>query len=770
MLRSISKFSAGKRTKWVVLAVWIIAAVVLGPLQPELQKNTTNENSDFLPKSSESTKVNNLLQRQFPNGREVDALIAFTTSSGGALTPADKASIQKDIDAVCALRGKKTKEVPKLITIISPFTGPNCPSKASIAGSPTDAKQASSSEIASAQAQLISKDRSTALVLVRTNAESSTGIMKTVKVLRDNLPGPDAKPLESYVTGIAGIVSDSIEVFEGLDVTLLLVTVSLVLILLLLIYRSPVIALVPLFVVGLAYVIAAAVVLGLIKAGAFKVNGQTTSLLIVLMFGAGTDYCLLIVARFKEELRKTADKHEAMARATERTAPAILSAGGTVVLAMLVLLLANYKGTATLGPTLAIGVAIMVLAGLTLLPALLSILGRGAFWPAVPKQGSTGVGRVNFWHRVGHFVHEHHIFVMITVILVLALGALGNLKPRGTLDFGEGFRNPPESVLGQDLIKKQLSGGETAPTEAVVTAGAAPRVSEALKQVDGVSQVVPSELSKDGKYAQLSVTLTANPFSDEAANTIPKLRKAAHRAADGQLALVGGSTAENYDTSKTLRADANLIVPLILLVIFLILCFLLRAVVAPAYLVFTVILSFAFALGASYLIFDWVLGQGSSDAGLPTFAFIFLVALGVDYNIFLMSRIREEAEHEETKEAVIEGLEKTGGVISSAGLILAGTFASLTALPLEALFQIGFVVAFGLLVDTFIVRTLLVPSIAFQFDEKNWWPSRIERKPRSKPRKATSKSAAKPKARKSSAKAPPKKRKPAAKPKRKKKS
>ena len=749
MLRSISKFAAGRRTKWVVLGVWIIAALLLGPLQPELQKNTTNENSDFLPKSSESTKVNDLLQEKFPNGREVDSLIAYTTASGNPLTAADRRQIQKDIDAVCALKGKEKEEIPKLITIISPFTGPNCPSGAAVAGSPADAKQASSSEIAAAQAQLISKDESTALVLVRTNAESSTGIMKTVKVLRNNTPGPDAKPLESYVTGIGGVVADSIEVFEGLDVTLLFVTVSLVLILLLLIYRSPVIALVPLFVVGLAYVIAAAIVLGLIKAGAFKVNGQTTSLLIVLMFGAGTDYCLLIVARFKEELRKTADKHEAMARATERTAPAILSAGGTVVLAMLVLLLANYKGTATLGPTLAIGVAVMVLAGLTLLPALLSILGRKAFWPAVPKEGSTGVGKVQFWHRVGHFVHDHHIFVMIAVIVLLVLGSLGNLKPRGTLDFGEGFRDPPESVLGQDLIKEKLSGGETAPTEAVVAAGIAPKVSDALKQVDGVSQVVPSEISQDKKYAQLSITLTANPFSDTAADTIPRLRDAAHAVAGGQLALVGGSTAENYDTSNTLRADAKFIVPLILLVIFLVLCFLLRAVVAPAYLVFTVILSFAFALGASYLIFDWLLGQGSSDAGLPTFAFIFLVALGVDYNIFLMSRIREEAEHEETKEAVIEGLEKTGGVISSAGLILAGTFASLCALPLEALFQIGFVVAFGLLVDTFIVRTLLVPSIAFQFDEKNWWPSKIEHKPRPNA-KAEPKAKAKPKPKKRS--------------------
>ncbi len=756
MLRSISKFAAGRRTKWVVLAVWVIAAFLLGPLQPELQKNTTNENSDFLPKASESTKVNDLLQRQFPNGREVDSLIAYTTASGDPLTAADKAVIQKDIDAVCALRGKEKKEIPKLITIISPYTGPNCPSKAAVAGSPADAKQASSSEIAEAQASLISKDGSTALVLVRTNAESSTGIMKTVKVLRENTPGPDAKPLESYVTGIGGVVADSIEVFEGLDATLLLVTVSLVLILLLLIYRSPVIALVPLFVVGLAYVIAAAVVLGLIKAGAFKVNGQTTSLLIVLMFGAGTDYCLLIVARFKEELRRTSDKHEAMARATERTAPAILSAGGTVFLAMWVLLLANYKGTASLGPTLAIGIAIMVLAGLTLLPALLAILGRKAFWPAIPREGSEPHGRVRYWQRIGHFVHDRSVFVMIAVIIVLVAGSLGNFKPRGTLDFGEGFRDPPESVVGQDLIKEKLSGGETAPTEAVVASGASTKVADALKQVEGVSQVVPTETSKDGRFDQLSVTLTANPFSDDAADTIPKLRDAAQQAAGGRLALVGGSTAENYDTSNTLRADAKVIVPLILLVIFFILCFLLRAVVAPAYLVLTVILSFAFALGASYLIFDWFLGQDSSDAGLPTFAFIFLVALGVDYNIFLMSRIREEAEHEETKEAVIEGLEKTGGVISSAGLILAGTFASLMALPLEALFQIGFVVAFGLLVDTFIVRTLLVPSIAFQLDEKNWWPSRIVRKPRPKiEAKPKAKRKAKPKL-KPKAKAKPK--------------
>ena len=722
MLGAISRFAAGRRTKWVVLAIWLIAAFALGPLQPKLQSSTTNENSAFLPKDSESTKVNDLLQKRFPNGREVDALIVYEASSG-KLTQADRTEIDRQAREVC------NSKVPKLIEVISPFSGPVCGGAggpAAGAGEPqARAAGGGASTAGSFTEQAISSDGTTALVYVRTNADQTEAIQKTTRELRKIAPGPEGSPLRSYVTGVAGIVADSVEVFESIDVTLLLVTVTLVLVLLLLIYRSPVIAVVPLFVVGLAYAIAAAIVYGLIQSGAIEVNGQTTSLLIVLMFGAGTDYCLLIVSRFREELRKTEDKHEAMARATERTAPAILSAGGTVFAAMLVLTLANYKATATLGPTLAIGVLITMIAGLTLLPALLAILGRKAFWPVIPRFGSKAEGRVRFWHRVGHFVHEHSLFVMIAVFAVLIIGSLGNLKERGTLDFGEGFRDKPESIEGQDLLGKKLSGGETAPTEAVVATSVATKAEAALRKAPDVGSVVPAESSRDGELTQLTVTLRGSPFSDTAANSIPGIRQAARDAAGGKTALVGGTTAENYDTSETLRSDARLIVPLILLVILLILIGLLRAVVAPLYLVATVIVSFAFALGASSLIFDWVFGQDSSDAGLPTFAFIFLVALGVDYNIFLISRIREEAERTDTKDAVIEGLEKTGGVISSAGLILAGTFASLMALPVEALFQIGFVVAFGLLVDTFVVRTLLVPSIAFRLGERNWWPSRL---------------------------------------------
>jgi RND superfamily putative drug exporter len=443
------------------------------------------------------------------------------------------------------------------------------------------------------------------------------------------------------------------------------------------------------------------------------------------MFGAGTDYCLLIVSRYREELRRFEDKHEAMAHATERTAPAILSAGATVVAAMLVLALADFKATQTMGPVLALGVLIMLFAGLTFLPALLSALGRNAFWPSIPRYGSEQRASRGVWRRIGHFVHEHSTLALVVTVTILVLGAFGNLKDRGVIDFGEGFRDPPESVEGQLLIERELAAGQTAVTTILVSSDSADAVGEAARGTENVVGVAPAGVSEDGELARIDVTLGVDPFSDEANDTIPRLREAAGEAAGGQTALVGGLTAENFDTSETLRSDAKLIVPLTLVLIFLILCLLLRAVVAPLYLIATVVLSYAFAIGASTLIFTEIFNQPDSDPGLPTFAFIFLVALGVDYNIFLISRIREEAEREQTKEAVITGLERTGGVITSAGLILAGTFCALMALPLEVLFQIGFTIAFGLLVDTFLVRTFLVPAIAFKLGERNWWPSRV---------------------------------------------
>jgi putative drug exporter of the RND superfamily len=778
MLRRISGFATGRRSKWVVIALWVIVGFALFGFQPKLQEATTNENEAFLPESAESTEVNDLVEEEFAEGNEVDALVAYNRKGG--LTAGDLELINDNALEIAGVRKADPaakcsgKDVRGLLAVVDPFTGVVCgedklagaepaeeqavpPAGRAAAGeappgagveippgaetqvppAPPEPGELSCEEASKSvepqpgQPKVVSDDCETAVLLVRTGADESDDIIDNVDYMREVVPSPegdDGDPA-AYVTGIAGIIADSIEVFESIDVTLLLVTVALVLVLLLAIYRSPVIALVPLFVVGIAYGIAAAATYGLVQAGIVEVNGQTTSLLIVLMFGAGTDYCLLIVARYREELRRYEDKHEAMAHATERTAPAILSAGGTVFFAMLILTLADFKATQTMGPVLALGIAIMLLVGLTLLPALLSALGRGAFWPAIPQHGSDQVRPLGIWRRVGHFVHDRPVFAILVSVVVLGAGALGNLQDRGIIDFGEGFRDPPESVDGQLLIEETLSGGQIAPTTILAPPSVSEDVSRAVEKVDGVDTVNPAGLSRNEELERIEVTLEYDPFSDEANDLVPELRSTAKDAAGGEEVLVGGTTAENFDTTETLRADAKIIVPLTLVLIFLILCVLLRALVAPLYLVATVVLSYAFAIGASTLIFTELFNQPDGDPGLPTFAFIFLVALGVDYNIFLISRIREEADYREVHDAVINGLEKTGGVITSAGLILAGTFAALMTLPLEVLFQIGFTVALGLLVDTFLVRSVLVPAIAFKLGDRNWWPGRRSTQP-----------------------------------------
>jgi putative drug exporter of the RND superfamily len=703
MLRRISGFATGRRSKWVVVAVWVLFALALGPLQPKLQEATTNEPDEFLPASADSTEVNDLVESRFARGNEAEAIILVRREGG--LTSSDQELISAEVQELAA-----SGELEDVGDPISPF-GPPEPSE--------------SGGAEGAGTELVSGDRDTALVVIPNYGEAGEDISDNVEAIRSQVSDLEQAGLEVYVTGAAGFLADALDAFETIDGTLLTVTVALVLVLLLAIYRSPVIALVPLFVVGLAYAIAAGGVYALVEAGAVTVNGQTTGILIVLLFGAGTDYCLLIVSRYREELRHTEDKHAAMARATERTAPAILSAGATVFASMLVLTLADFKATQTMGPVLALGIAIIVGAGLTLLPAVLSVLGRGAFWPARPALGSEQRTPLGLWRRIGHLVHDHPLLAGGVVVAILLAGSLGNLVDRGALDFGEGFRDDPESVVGQDVLEQEFSPGQAAASTVLVATPASDGVAAALEQSDKIESVIPMGTSDDGELARLDVMLTENPFSDAATNSVPEIRRTVEGAADGETALFGGITAEGYDTNETLQADATLIIPLILLVVLLILVALLRAIVAPLYLVATVVLSFGFALGASNLAFEHIFEQPAGEPSLPTFAFIFLVALGVDYNIFLISRIREEAGIRGTKEGVIAGLEKTGGVITSAGLILAGTFSALMALPLEALFQLGFCVALGLLVDTFLIRTVLVPAIAFQLGERNWWPSRL---------------------------------------------
>jgi RND superfamily putative drug exporter len=695
----------------MVIAAWLVVALAMVPLQGPLQDVAADESDTFLVRGSESAEARHAIDERFRRGSEMAAVIAYHRPGG--LTPADRERITRDAREIC-----ESATIPSLTLVGTPY-GLGC--------GETDPL-----DLGPGPSLLTSPDGSVVLASALMTDDSTPVAEAAVSTIRGIVPPPsgDRSGLRAYVTGEAGFEADRSEAVKGIDDTLLIVTCSVLLLLLLAIYRSPLVALVPLLVVGVAYLVSGGLTYALVRAGLTEASGQTTSLLIVLMFGAGTDYCLLIVARFRDELRRTADVGEAMAHATEHTGPAILSAGTIVVATMLVLALADFNATREMGPILALGVAIMVVAGLTLLPAILAALGRRAFWPAVPHV-EDGVHPTHaVWRRVAGFVGRHPVPTAAIVAIVLVAGAFGSLGGREPLDFADAFRDPPESVRGEQVITERFIPGRGAPLNVVTAFDASEPVIGALStgretpvaEMYLMAGSVPAGPGEPSELALSDAYLAIDPFSDAATDAIPALRETARRAAGGTPVLIGGEVAETYDTRQALARDTRLIVPIALVLVLIILALLLRAIVMPLYVIATVILSFGFALGVSSLVFTHLLDRPASDPSLPLFAFIFLVALGVDYNVFLLARIREERAHHPTKEAVTIALERTGGVITSAGLVLAATFSVLMAVPLEALFQIGFVVALGLLADTFLVRALLGPSLAVLLGERNWWP------------------------------------------------
>jgi putative drug exporter of the RND superfamily len=716
-LARVSAFAAGRRSRWVVIGVWAALAIGLAPLQPELQEEAADESETFLVRGSESAELDRIVDERFRAGSEMAAVIAYQRDGG--ISGEDRSRIQADALEIC-----RSARIPSLSLVGTPY-GLVCGEEDPFDLSP------------GGPGLRIAPDGSVVLGAALMTDGSTQVAEAAAETIRSIVPPPtgDESGLRAYVTGEAGFDADRSAAVEGIDDTLLLVTVAVLLALLLAIYRSPLIACVPLVVVAVAYVIAAGLIYGLVAAEATTVSGQTTAILIVLMFGIGTDYCLLIVARFRDELRREADPGLAMARATERTGPAILTAGAIVAAAMLVLAIADFNATREMGPLLAAGVAVMVAAGLTLLPAVLAALGREAFWPAIPRVGSAP-GRRGAWARVADLVARRPVAVAAAGCAVLAAGALGNLAGRETLDFSEQFREEPESVRGQQLIQERFGAGRAAPIQVLtefavveeVMAGLSGGGDSPLAEAHLVARSLPPAGSGGGQPAPGDLALAEgylriDPFSDEATDAVPGLRERVRQAAGAAPAMVGGAVAEAYDTREALERDTRLIVPITLALVLAILAFLLRALVMPVYVIATVLLSFAFALGASSLVFTHLFGQPASDPSLALFAFIFLVALGVDYNVFLLARIREEREAgADTAAATTRALEQTGGVITSAGLVLAATFSVLMALELEALFQVGFVVALGLLVDTFLVRALIVPALAVRLGEGNWWP------------------------------------------------
>jgi RND superfamily putative drug exporter len=553
------------------------------------------------------------------------------------------------------------------------------------------------------------------------------------KTVREDV-GEQRDGLNTYVAGDLGFNTDAEEIFADLDAKLLIATVLLVLVLLGAIYRAVLVAITPLIVVFFAYNVSTGFIYLLSQTGS-DISTSATSILIVLMFGVGTDYCLLLVSRYREELHRHEDKHDAIRIALERTAPAIIASGLTVALSMLVLLVAITGQIEALGPVSAIGITFAFIAGVTLLPAMLAIFGRVGFWPrrnAVaydPAHAETI--KHGLWGRFGARVLEKPALALGATLLLFGAGALGILAYKETFSSTGFFKKPVESVDGFKVLERSLPAGALSPTTVLVhrddggrvtRADLAP-VEEGLRTVPEVAAVEESpQRSRDGTIGNLNVTLKVDPNSDKALQSVPKMRDATNDV-PGVEVLVGGGSAIYYDYDKATNRDTKWIVPLGLLVVTLMLALLLRAILAPLVLIGTVIASFFGTFGMAILFIRYVVGDPGVDSTLPAFAFIFLTALGVDYTIFLMSRVREEAATFGTREGTLRALNATGPVITSAGIILAGTFSVLMTLPVTFTFNLGLVVAAGILLDTFIVRTIMVPAAVELIGDKIWWPS-----------------------------------------------
>lgn len=686
-MSSLLTLPAGRRAKWVVAAIWLLAFV--GSIATNLPGKFTdaekNESTSFLPGDAESTKA--LAATERFQGGELAPLVIVYRREGG-LTAADRRKVAADRAAVNKLNLRAT----------SPFAPPQ-----------------------------FSADKTAAIVQanITGDGEAET-ILDPVDAVRERVSDPGGG-LEVKVTGPAGYAADQIKVFEGINGALLGAGMLLVLILLALIYRSPLLIMISMFSIGFAELMTRSFGYGLTEAGV-TVNGQSSAILSILVLGVGTDYALLLVARYREELRNHEDKHEAMALALRTAGPAIFASGMTVIAALLCLTLADVNGTSGLGPVGALGIAVAMLAMLTLLPAWLVIWGRVAFWPRVPRFGTEGTDETHgLWRRVGDRVARQPRRVWVGAVALLLVLSLGLLNFDTGLTSGNGFRDDVEAVAGQELLAQSFPSGSNAPADVVVPDPArVAAVTRAVAAAPGVDEVRQVKRGEEGVL--LAAVLEPDPFSTEAFDLVPEIRAAAKRAG-GEETLVGGGTAVEYDLRQAASRDNRVIVPIALVVVLLILIMLLRAIVAPIMLIATVILSFAASLGVGAIIFDVVFGFPGSDPSLPLFAFIFLVALGIDYNIFLMARVREETLRHGTREGMLRGLAVTGAVITSAGIVLAGVFAVLGVLPLIFLTEIGFVVAFGVLLDTLLVRSVLVPALTFEIGPKVWLPSKLSNKP-----------------------------------------
>ncbi len=681
----------------VLLVSLFVVFPVAGTLSGKLSSVIENDQAAFLPDSAESTKSLEL-ETRFAGSQDIPALIVWERKGG--VTEADTAAVDEAVQRIDDVEG---------------VAGP-------------------------ASAPIPSEDGEALQVVVPLPGDNSA--FETLPgIVEDVTDAAQVDGLPSYVTGPGGQFADFAAAFEGIDSNLLFTTVGVILLILLLIYRSPVFL--PVLVsAGLALTLAQAVVYLLAKAGVLTVDGQSQGILSVLVLGASTDYALLLISRFKEELHREDLWTVAMRRALRGAAAPIAASGATVILGLLCLLLSDLNSNKSLGPVGAIGIACSVLAMLVFLPALLMVAGRYWFWPFVPRHDNVVGHERGLWGRVAALVGRRARLVWVVTAAVLAGAALFTTQlDADGLTTAEQFTTDVDSVVGQEILSAHYPAGSGVPVSIIGDEQDAGGLLEVVRGVDGIAdaqltttgpatatgQTEPGGPPKvvDGKV-QVEAVLTVASDSPAAENTVLRLRSAVDEI--GTDVLVGGGTAVVYDIKEESARDTRVIIPAILVMIFLVLALLLRALVAPLLLVATVVLSFFATLGICSLVFDHLFGFAGADPSFPLFAFVFLVALGIDYNIFLMTRVREEARVHGTRAGTLKGLAVTGGVITSAGVVLAATFSALGVLPLVPFAELGFAVAFGVLLDTLVVRSLLVPALVHDLDDRVWWPFGLRRR------------------------------------------
>ena len=705
----------------VLVLVWLIGGSVGGPYFGKVDEVATNDQSSFLPESADATQVSERLP-DFLGSDTIPAVVVVTGES--ALTDDDLAAIQDLSEEIAGIDGVQEGVSP-----------------------PIESEDGEAAQI---------------FVPIDSSGEVRVVVEEIRTMVSEQLPSN----LQGWVTGPAGFTADLVKGFLGIDGLLLIVALLAVFIILVIVYRSPLLPILVLLTSVFALCVALLSVWWLAYAGVFVLNGQVQGILFILVIGAATDYALLYVARFREAIGTGAGRWEATTQAWRGAFEPIIASGGTVIAGLLCLLLSDLATNRALGPIASIGIAFSVLSALTFLPALLALVGKAAFWPFIPKHGMVSLPEdltqpvKGFWPRQARFVarHARPVWIVSTIVLLVAAAGLLQLRadgvPSSDLVLGASEARDGQDVLGEhfpagsgspvyvivpeeDVVEAVQILDDSAGIESVATASedsptgqAAVSVEdgEAVYTVEGPpGAAVPTPTVSDGDVLLIG-TLTDAADSVAAEETVRELRASLDDALGTGTALVGGVTATDIDSNDTSIRDRTTIIPVVLLVILLILMLLLRAILAPVLLILSVILSFGAALGVSAIVFNHVLGFPGADPSVPLYGFVFLVALGVDYDIFLMSRVREESLGHGTRSGILRGLVATGGVITSAGLVLAATFAALGVIPILFLAQIAFIVAFGVLLDTFVVRSLLVPAVTYDIGRAIWWPSKLWRR------------------------------------------